>query len=48
MAGIEAGDAMEFDHIGDGTLRLKKRRGRALLSLLCRPEEAWPPIAGAV
>ncbi len=24
MVGIEAGDEMEFDHIGDGTLRLRK------------------------
>ncbi len=24
MLGLEAGDRMEFDHIGDGTLRLRK------------------------
>ncbi len=24
MVGIEAGDHLEFDHIGDGTLRLRK------------------------
>ncbi len=24
MVGIEAGDELEFDHIGDGTLRVRK------------------------
>ncbi len=24
MVGLEAGNEMEFDHIGDGTLRLRK------------------------